>query len=66
MVKGKSRFFRIGKLFSKVDNLANRQSALESRLTHQYGMINDVEDSPYIHYNEEFRTCSKLWTRTKT
>lgn len=55
MVKGSQDFSGIGKLFSKVDNLANRQSMLESRLTHQYGMMNDVEDSPYIHYNEEFR-----------
>ena len=56
-VKGNQDFSGTGKLYSKVDHLSNRQSALESRLTREYDLNNDInEDSILsIHVNNENR-----------
>ena len=53
MVKSNSDFSGIGNLYSKLNKLDNRQSALESRLTDKYGWENDASDSLKVHYNEE-------------
>ena len=53
MVKSNSDFSGIGNLYSKLNKLDNRQSALESRLTAKYGWENDASDSVKVHYNEE-------------
>ena len=53
MVQSNRDFSGIGNLYSKLNKLDNRQSALESRLTDKYGWENDASDSLKVHYNEE-------------
>ena len=60
MVKGNMDFSGVGNLYSKVNQLDNRQSALESRLTDQYGLPNDASDSMRVHYNEENDDLSSM------
>jgi hypothetical protein len=55
MVAGNKDFSGIGNLYGKVNELVNRQSALESRLTDQYGFENDAFDDANVHYNNEER-----------
>ena len=65
LVQSNKDFSGVGKLFSKVNQLENRQSSLESRLTDQFSLFNDISDNQHIHYNNEDRSqASSLDTTT--
>lgn len=56
LVQSNKDFSGVGKLFSKVNQLENRQSSLESRLTDQFNLFNDISDNEHTHYNNEDRS----------
>lgn len=62
LVQSNRDFSGVGNLFSKVNQLENKQSALESRLTDQFGLSNDISDNEHIHYNEDRSQSNSIQT----
>jgi hypothetical protein len=58
MVEQNKNFSGIGGLSRHVNETTNRQSDLESRLTDQYSLDNDISDNSHTHYNNEERLNS--------
>ena len=54
MVKGNMDFSGVGNLYSRLTELENRESAMESRVTKKNNIPNDTSDSMRrVHFNEE-------------